>query len=99
MKNIRAISFVVLVGVFIGCGAPVKIVKFDTKPVAPFKGDSVTLYWVVENATEVTLNGIPVAKDTGKMRVLLERSETFLLHALGSNSEATNKLDIVAQPK
>lgn len=97
LKKVGFLSWVVLLSILTSCGTPVKIVKFDTKPEAPFKGDSVTLYWVVENATEVTLNGIPVAKDTGKMKVLLERSETFLLRALGSHSEATNKLEIMAK--
>jgi hypothetical protein len=83
----------------ISCGSPVKIVKFDTKPEAPFKGDSVYLYWQVENAVDVTLDGKPVAKDTGRVRVLLDQSKTFILRALGTNSEATNKLNIVAQPK
>lgn len=83
----------------LSCGSPVKIVKFDTKPEAPFKGDSVWLYWQVENAVDVTLDGMPVAKDTGRMRVFLDQSKTFILHALGTNSEATNKLNIVAQPK
>lgn len=83
----------------ISCGSPVKIVKFDTKPEAPFKGDSVYLYWQVENAVDVTLDGMPVANDTGRVRVLLDQSKTFILRALGSNSEATNRLNIVAQPK
>lgn len=83
----------------LSCGSPVKIVKFDTKPEAPFKGDSVYLYWQVENAVDVTLDGMPVAKDTGRVRVLLDQSKTFILRALGSNSEATNRLNIVAQPK
>jgi len=90
---------ILLVAFVISCGAPVKIVKFDTKPEAPFKGDSVYLYWQVENAIDVTLDGSPVAKDTGRVRVLLDQSKTFILRALGSNSEVTNKLNIVAQPK
>ncbi len=98
-KKIRVSLCVFMIGCLIGCGSPAKIVKFDTKPIAPFKGDSVTLYWVVENASEVTLNDKSVAKDTGRMRILLERSETFILHAIGTNSEATNKLNIVAEPK
>ncbi len=90
---------IVLMLFVISCGSPVKIVKFDTKPDAPFKGDSVYLYWQVENAVDVTLDGKSVAKDTGRVRVLLDESKTFILRALGTNSEATNKLNIVAQPK
>lgn len=99
LSKIGFLLCVIIITILTSCGAPVKIVKFDTKPEAPFRGDSVTLYWVVENATEVALNGIPVAKDTGMMRVLLDRSQSFILRAHGSHSEATNKLDVVAQPK
>ena len=99
MKNLYKYFPMFLLMFVISCGSPVKIVKFDTKPEAPFKGDSVWLYWQVENAVDVTLDGTPVAKDTGRVRVLLDKSKTFILRALGINSEATNKLDIVAQPK
>jgi hypothetical protein len=99
MKTLSALLLVIALGFLISCAEPVKILRFDTKPEAPFKGDSVWLYWRVERADEVTLDGAPVAKDSGSMRVLLDKSKTFVLHAKGSSSEATNKLDIVAQPK
>jgi hypothetical protein len=99
MKKIYTYLPIALMLFLLSCGSPVKIVKFDTKPEAPFKGDSVWLFWEVENAVDVTLDGKSVAKDTGRTRVLLDESKTFILRALGSNSEATNKLNIVAQPK
>jgi hypothetical protein len=99
MKTAYALLLVIGLSFLISCSEPVKIVRFDTKPEAPFKGDSVWLYWQVDRAEEVTLDGMQVAKDTGRMRVLLDKSKTFILHAKGSSSEATNKLDIVAQPK
>jgi hypothetical protein len=99
MKVLKVSMFMLVAAAILSCGAPVKIVKFDTKPEAPFKGDSVWLFWEVENAVDVTLDGKPVAKDTGRTRVLLDQSKTFILRALGSSSEATNKLNIVANPK
>jgi hypothetical protein len=81
-----------------GCGSDAKIVKFDTRPEAPFSGDSVTLYWEVKNADEVTLDGMHVPA-TGQKRVLLDHSQDFVLTAKGGHSEATKKLEIVAQPK
>jgi hypothetical protein len=84
--------------VFIGCGADAKIVKFDTRPEAPFSGDSVTLYWEVKNADDVTLDGAHVPA-VGQKRVFLDRSQDFILTAKGAHSEATKKLEIVAQPK
>jgi hypothetical protein len=83
---------------FAGCGADAKIVKFDTRPEAPFAGDSVTLYWEVQNANDVTLDGAAVSP-IGQKRVLLYKSQDFILSAKGSHSEATKKLEIVAQPK
>lgn len=99
MNRVNRFFLVGLCLFLFSCGSSVKIVKFDTKPEAPFKGDSVWLYWKVENADEVTLDGQPVAKDSGSVRVLLDKSKVFILNASGNNSVATNKLDIVAQPK
>lgn len=99
MKHRNMLYIIPFVVMLFSCGSDVKIVKFDTKPEAPFKGDSVWLYWQVENAVDVTLDGKSVAKDTGRVRVLLDESKSFILRALGSHSEATNKLNIVAQPK
>ncbi len=85
--------------IIIGCGTAVEIVKFDTHPEAPFKGDSVTLFWIVKNATEVTLDDMPVAKDSGGVRVLLNDTKKFSLTAKNSSSERTNNLTIVARVK
>jgi len=95
----KRIALLVFVGTLMaGCGQNAKIVKFDTRPEAPFSGDSVTLYWEVQNADEVTLDGAHVPA-VGQKRVLLNRSQDFLLTAKGAHSEASKKLEIVAQPK
>ncbi len=98
MKKIVFPLFVIA-GLLISCGPTVKIVKFDTRPEAPFKGDSATLYWTVENADEVTLDGKPVAKDSGRVRILLDGPKTFTLHAVGSHSERTKNLIFTAPDK
>lgn len=95
MKKI--LSFVTLSLLLASCGDSAKIVKFDTRPEAPFLGDSVTLYWEVDHATEVTLDGTPV-QPIGQKRVLLNKSQDFILKAIGTHSEAQKKLEIVAQP-
>ncbi|HET9136945.1 MAG TPA: hypothetical protein VFO76_09925 [Candidatus Kapabacteria bacterium] len=100
-KNIAVLPiFIILVlsSALSSCGADAKIVKFDTRPEAPFSGDSVTLYWEVKNADDVTLDGAPVPA-VGQKRVLLDKSQDFILTAKGSHSEATKTLEIVAQPK
>jgi hypothetical protein len=98
MKKL-AFPLVVAAGLLVSCGPTVKIVKFDTRPEAPFKGDSMTLYWVVENADEVTLDGKQVAKDSGRVRVLLDGPKTYSLHAVGSHSERTKNLIFSAEEK
>jgi hypothetical protein len=96
---VRSLFAVLLITTVIsGCGSDAKIVKFDTRPEAPFSGDSVTLYWEVQNADEVTLDGAHVPA-VGQKRVFLDRSQDFLLTAKGAHSEASKKLEIVAQPK
>lgn len=87
-----------LLAVFlVACSDPVRIVKFSTLPEIPFKGDTVWVYWVVQNATNVTLDGTSVNKDSGAVKVLLDRTRTFELIAKGPRSEAVNHLNIVAQ--
>ena len=83
--------------VIIGCSDPVRIVKFNTLPEIPFKGDTVWVYWLVENATSVTLDGVDVSTDSGAVKVFLDRTRTFELKAKGPRSEASNKLNIVAE--
>jgi hypothetical protein len=96
MKKIF-VAVCLLAAVLTGCSDPVRIVKFNTLPAVPFKGDTVWVYWQVENATDVTLDGISVNKDSGAIKVLLDRTRTFELKAKGPRSEAVNKLNIVAE--
>jgi len=86
-----------LAAFLVGCSDPVRIVKFNTLPEIPFKGDTVWVYWQVENATDVTLDGVSVNKDSGAVKVLLDRTRTFELKAKGPRSGAVNKLNIVAE--
>ena len=81
----------------VACSEPVRIVKFSTLPEIPFKGDTVWVYWLVKNATNVTLDGVSVNTDSGAVKVLLDRTRTFELIAKGPRSEAVNRLNIVAQ--
>ncbi len=99
MKKI--IPFVFLIGAvfFCSCGGVVpQIVKFDTRPEAPFRGDTVVLEWVVRGAEKVTLDGTPVP-DSGGMKVVIDRSRDFTLKATATPAESTKKLEIVANPK
>lgn len=84
---------------FISCGGTVpQIVKFDTRPEAPFRGDTVLLEWVVRGADKVTLDGA-IVPDSGGMKVVLNGSRDFPLKATASHAESTKKLEIVANPK
>ena len=84
---------------FISCGGTVpQIVKFDTRPEAPFRGDTVLLEWVVRGADKVTLDGA-IVPDSGGMKVVLNGSRDFTLKAIAPRAESTKKLEIVAQPK
>ncbi|MEP7233904.1 MAG: hypothetical protein ABI778_01290 [Ignavibacteriota bacterium] len=85
--------------IFLSCGGtPPQIIRFDTRPEAPFRGDTVLLEWVVRGADKVTLDGTPVP-DSGGMSVVLDRSKDFMLKATSTRAESTKKLEIVAQPK
>jgi len=96
MKKIVLVACLVA-AFLVGCSDPVRIVKFNTLPEIPFKGDTVWVYWLVENATDVTLDGVSVSKDSGAVKFLLDRTRTFELKAKGPRSEAVNKLNIVAE--
>ena len=97
MKKIVTRYSLLVTLLLIGCSDPVRIVKFNTLPEIPFKGDTVWVYWLVENATSVTLDGVDVSTDSGAVKVLLDRTRTFELKAKGPRSEASNKLNIVAE--
>ena len=92
MKIIALCACIVLVLAVTGCGSNVKIVKFDTKPEGFFKGDSVKLVWIVENADEVTLDGAAVNKDSGWVKVKLDRAKTYTLRAVNGHSERINNM-------
>jgi hypothetical protein len=97
--SLKLIPFILGAVLFISCGGtPPQIVKFDTRPEAPFRGDTVLLEWVVRGADKVTLDGTPVP-DSGGMKVLLDRSRDFTLKATATHAESTKKLEIVATPK
>lgn len=95
----RQFIFVFCTGLLISCGGTLpQIVKFDTRPEAPFRGDTVLLEWIVRGADEVTLDGV-VVPDSGGMEVVLNGSRDFILKATAPRAESTKKLEIVAQPK
>ena len=97
--SLKPVAFIFGAAFFISCGGTLpQIVKFDTRPEAPFRGDTVLLEWVVRGADNVTLDGTPVP-DSGGMKVLLDRSRDFTLKATATRAESTKKLEIVAQPK
>ena len=84
---------------FCSCGGALpQIVKFDTRPEAPFRGDTVLLEWIVRGAEKVTLDG-NVIPDSGNMRVVLDHSRDFTLKATATRAENTKILEILAQPK
>ena len=92
-------SIVLLAAFFISCGGTLpQIVKFDTRPEAPFRGDTVLLEWIVRGAEKVTLDG-NVIPDSGNMRVVLDHSRDFTLKAFATRAENTKILEILAQPK
>jgi hypothetical protein len=89
-----------LIGLFfISCGGTLpQIIKFDTRPEAAFRGDTVLLEWIVRGADKVTLDGEPVP-DSGNKWIVLDRSKDFTLKASATRAEFTKKLEIVANPK
>jgi hypothetical protein len=95
MKIIALIACVIFVVTAIGCGPDVRIVNFDTKQEAYFKGDSVKLIWIVENADSVTLNGMPVQKDSGWKAVKFDTAKTYVLRAVNKHSERENYMHVV----
>jgi hypothetical protein len=95
----KKIIFILTGVLFISCGGTLpEIVRFDTRPDAPFRGDTILLEWVVRGANEVTLDGT-VVPDSGNMKVVLNGSRDFILKATAPRAERTKKLEIVAQPK
>ncbi len=99
MKKLIPFAFIVAEVFICSCGGVVpQIVKFDTRPEAPFRGDTVLLEWVVRGADKVTLDGTPVP-DSGGMKVVLDRSRDFTLKATATRAESTKKLEIIANQK
>jgi hypothetical protein len=96
---LRPFIFMLGAALFISCGGTLpQVIKFDTRPEAPFRGDSVMLEWIVRGADKVTIDGNAVP-DSGSMKVLLDRSRDFTLKATASHAEYTKKLEIIAAPK
>ena len=95
MKTIARIACAVMMFAATGCGPNVRIVKFDTKQEAFFKGDSVKLYWIVENADSVSLDGVPVAKDSGYKWVKFDTARTYHLRAVNGHSERENYMHVI----
>jgi hypothetical protein len=93
------VALILAAALFASCaGTLPRIVKFDTRPETPFRGDTVLLEWVVRGADKVTLDGTPVPDSAG-MKVYLDKSKTFTLKATATRAESTKILDIVAQPR
>jgi hypothetical protein len=88
------------IGVFLlSCGGTLpQVVKFDTRPQAPWIGDTVLLEWVVRGADKVTVDGI-VVPDSGNKWIVLDSSKDFTLVASATRAEFTKKLHIVAEHK
>ena len=83
----------------LSCGGTLpQIVKFDTRPQAPFKGDTVLLEWIVRGADKVTLDGEAVP-DSGNKWIVMDKSRDFILKATAPRAESTKKLDIVVPIK
>jgi hypothetical protein len=98
-KNVFPILCFCAVVFLLSCGGTLpQIVKFDTRPEAPFRGDTVMLEWIVRGADKVMLDGA-VVPDSGNMKVVLNGSQDFILKATATRAESTKKLEIVAQPK
>ncbi|MBS1903749.1 MAG: hypothetical protein JSS75_08610 [Bacteroidetes bacterium] len=97
MRKLFVLTALVAAIALSSCGPDVRIVTFDTKPQGFFKGDSVKLYWVVEHADEVTLDGVPVNKDSGWVKVRFDTTRTYILNAKNGHSERTNKMHVVSQ--
>ena len=100
MKSKIKIAFFTLgAALFASCaGTLPQIIKFDTRPEAPFRGDTVLLEWVVRGADRVTLDGAPVP-DSGGMKIFLAGTRSYTLKAMATRAESTKILDILAQPK
>lgn len=82
-----------------GCGGTLPtVVKFDTRPEAPFKGDTVLLEWIVRGADKVTIDGEQVP-DSGNKWVILDKSKEFILKANATRAEFTKKLEIIVPEK
>ena len=95
----KAFFFICGAAFFISCGGTLpQVVKFDTRPEAPFRGDTVLLEWVVRGADKVTLDGTPVP-DSAAMKIYLDKSTSYTLKATATRAESIKILDIVAQPK
>lgn len=97
MKTISFFSILLLATALSSCGPDVRIVTFDTKPQGFFKGDSVKLYWHVQHADEVTLDGVAVDKDSGFVKVRFDSSRTYILDAKNGHSERINKMNVVGK--
>jgi len=96
---LKPIAFIAGAALFISCGGTLpQVIKFDTRPQAPFRGDTVMLEWIVRGADHVTIDGTTVP-DSGAMKVVLDKSRDFILKATAPRAEFTKKLEIVAQPK
>jgi serine/threonine protein kinase len=74
-------------------------VSITVNPTAIQQGQSTTLSWQAQNATEVTMPGNPGAALTGSVTVSPEKTATFTIEVKGPGGVATGSATVIVQPK
>ncbi|MEI8133738.1 MAG: hypothetical protein WCH46_01525 [bacterium] len=99
LKLLAMLPAILLATALLSCGGVLPtVVKFDTRPQAPWVGDTVLLEWVVKGADHVLIDGVNVA-DSGNKWIVIDSSRDYILVAHAPRAEYTKKLHIIAEHK
>ncbi|MEK7404640.1 MAG: OmpA family protein [Acidobacteriota bacterium] len=80
-------------------GTVPRIIRFAAAPVEILTGEQSTLFWLVENATEVSIGGIGRVEMAGSRDVGPVTTTTYTLTARNTLGEATATATVVVSPR
>jgi serine/threonine protein kinase len=73
-------------------------VTFSARPQSIQAGQSTTLIWRSQNATQILINGTPYAGSEGSAAVTPEKTTTYTVEARGPGGTATTAVTVNVQP-
>jgi hypothetical protein len=78
---------------------PAPTITFTANPATIQQGQSTTLSWQSQNATQVTIPGLGAEQSSGSFQVTPDKTATFTIEAKGPGGMVTNMATVTVLPK